>query len=435
MRTSIAYRLHAALERRLPERRVFLRTDGDTRFMRLTPGAQLAGLLGSSAVLAWTIVATSIVLMDGVGSGSAREQAQREQATYEARLEAMSLERDVRAHEARGAEARFDEAMNHLGRMQTALLESQTRIREMEAAFEVAADRSRAARRALGEAESRLAAAESGAAGPAASGDGTVDYLVAALGDTAEERDRLRAFADGAEARETELLAEAEAVAERNDRIFEQLEEALNVSVAPLERMFAAAGHDPDDILRAVRSGYSGQGGPLTPIVSTMGPSDAVADRANAILHGMEEMELYRRAAEAIPFADPVPSKAYRQTSGFGPRRDPFGRGHRMHEGLDFAGARGTPIHATAAGRVVRAGWFSGYGKTVDVDHGNGYVTRYAHLSSVDVKVGQRVSRQERVGGMGTTGRSTGVHLHYEVLRNGKPVNPMTYIKASRDVF
>ena len=435
MRTSIAYRLRAALERRLPERRVYLRTDGDTRFTRLSPGAQLGAIAGSSAVLAWTVVATATLLMDGVGSGGAREQAQREQATYEARLEALSLERDVRAHEARGAETRFDEAMGQLGRMQTALLESQTRIREMEAAFEIASERTRGARRALAEAEERLAAVEAGGAGPAATDGGTVDILVATLGVTAEERDRLKVVADGAEAREAELLAQADAVTERNDRIFAQLEEAMNVSVAPLERMFAAAGHDPDAILRAVRRGYSGQGGPLTPIVSTMGPSDQVAGRANAILEGMEEMDLFRRAAQSHPFANPVPSRAYRQTSGFGPRRDPLRGGSRMHNGLDFAGPRGTPIHATAEGRVTRAGWFSGYGKTVDVDHGNGYMTRYAHLSSIDVKAGQRVSRQERIGGMGTTGRSTGVHLHYEVHRNGQPVNPMTYIKAARDVF
>jgi murein DD-endopeptidase MepM/ murein hydrolase activator NlpD len=435
VRISIAYRLHAALERRLPERRVYLRTDRDTRFTRVSPGAQLGAIAGGSAVLAWTVVATAIVLMDGIGSGGAREQAQREQATYEARLEELSTERDARAREARGAETRFDEAMEQLGRMQSALLDSQTRVREMEAAFEIASERTRGARRALAEAEERLAALDGGETGPAAVDDAAMDILVATLGDTAEERDRLAVVADGAEAREAELLAEAEAVAERNDLIFAQLEEAMTVSVEPLERMFAAAGHDPDAILRAVRRGYSGQGGPLTPIVSSMGPSDAVADRANAILEGMHEMDLYRRAAETHPFADPVPSNAYRQTSGFGPRRDPFGRGTRMHNGLDFAGARGTPIHATAEGRVSRAGWMSGYGKTIDVDHGNGYVTRYAHLSSIEATVGQRVSRGERIGGMGTTGRSTGVHLHYEVRRNGEPVNPMTYIKAARDVF
>ncbi len=373
--------------------------------------------------------------MDGVGSGSLRDQAQREQAVYEARLESMALERDVRAHEARGAEERFDQAMGTLGRMQTTLLEAQTRIAELEAAFEIAADRTRGARRALGEAEARLAAAESGDAAPSASDGATVDVLAAALGTTAAERDDLQVIADGAEAREAELLAEAEATARHHDRIFAQLEEAVNVSVAPLERMFAAAGHDPDSILRTVRRGYSGQGGPLTPIVSTMGTADMAAGRANAILRSMEEMDAYRRAAETHPFADPVPSRAYRQTSGFGHRSDPFGRGARMHNGLDFAGGHGTGIHATADGRVARAGRMSGYGKVIDIDHGNGYLTRFAHLSSFDVSVGQRVSRGDRIGGMGNTGRSTGTHLHYEVHRNGVPVNPMTYIKAARDVF
>lgn len=435
MKTAIAYRIHAALQRRLPERRGFLRTDADTRFTRLSSGAQLGAIAGSSALVAWTIVATAIVAMDGIGSGSVRDQAQREQATYEARLEALSLERDVRSREARGATERFDEAMGHLGRMQTALLASQTRIRELEGAFEIASAHTRAARGALADAQSRLAGIETGDGGAIGADGGTVDVLLAALDDTTAERDRLSGIAEGAETREAALLAEAEAVTERNDRIFAQLEEAMNVSVAPLERMFAAAGHDTDAILRAVRQGYSGQGGPLTPILSTMGAADPVAGRANAILKGMEEMEAYRVAAQSHPFADPVPSKAYRQTSPFGPRRDPLRGGTRMHSGLDFAGARGTAIHATAEGRVTRAGWFSAYGKAVDIDHGNGYMTRYAHMTSIDVKVGQRVSRQERIGGMGTTGRSTGVHLHYEVHRNGAPVDPMTFIKAARNVF
>ena len=434
MGNAIGYRLHAVLERHLPERRVFLRTDTDTRFLRLTPAAQLAALVGSTAMVGWTIVATSIVLMDGIGSGSLRDQAEREQVVYEQRLNDLSAARDARAADALTAELRFNEAIEQLGRMQSALLASETRIRELEAGFEIAAGRTRDVRQKLDAAEERLATAEDGTAAAAGS-DGTTDVLVAALDATTAERDELRVIADGAETREAQLMAELEQQRLASERIFEQLESAVEVSMAPLEKMFAQAGVSPDALLRTVRNGWNGQGGPLTPIMSTRGRADPMAERANVILDRMSEIDAYRQAAARLPVADPVPSKAYRQTSGFGMRRDPIAGGSRMHKGLDFAGARGTPIHASASGRVVRAGRFSGYGNCIDIDHGGGFVTRYGHLHSIDVKVGQEVSRGDRIGGMGTTGRSTGVHLHYEVLRNGQQVDPMTFIKAGRNVF
>lgn len=109
-------------------------------------------------------------------------------------------------------------------------------------------------------------------------------------------------------------------------------------------------------------------------------------------------------------------------TSGFGPR---WGR---MHEGIDISGASGTPIAAAASGTVILAGWQGGYGQLVVVDHGGGISTAYAHLSSIGVGVGQSVSQGTSVGGMGTTGHSTGVHLHFEVRVNGGAVNPLGYL-------
>ena len=120
---------------------------------------------------------------------------------------------------------------------------------------------------------------------------------------------------------------------------------------------------------------------------------------------------------------------SYRYTSGFGPR---WGR---MHNGSDFAASHGTPIYSTADGVVIHAGWLSGYGRLIKIQHEFGIETRYAHLAKIRVKVGQRVSRGDRIGDMGSSGRSTGTHLHYEVRIGGKAVNPMIYIKAARDVF
>jgi murein DD-endopeptidase MepM/ murein hydrolase activator NlpD len=122
-------------------------------------------------------------------------------------------------------------------------------------------------------------------------------------------------------------------------------------------------------------------------------------------------------------------------SSPFGLRRDPFTRGRAMHTGIDFRGTRGQGILATGPGRVSFAGWKGGYGRVIEVDHGAGVVTRYAHLSGIDVTVGQEVDRGDRIGRMGSTGRSTSTHLHYEVRINGRAVNPRPLLEADRDVL
>jgi murein DD-endopeptidase MepM/ murein hydrolase activator NlpD len=261
--------------------------------------------------------------------------------------------------------------------------------------------------------------------------DGAMDFLSAALARTAEERDQVVADAQEALIRADEMATEIRLMEEKNDQIFRQLEEAMTVSVKPLDKMFEAAGMDPDRILGEVRRGYSGQGGPLTPLsFSTRGEEVLSEDtiRANRLLNQMDRLNLYRIAAQKAPFATPV-KDPFRFTSGFGPR---WGR---MHSGTDFAAAHGTPIYSTADGVVVHAGWSSGYGKLIKIQHQFGIETRYAHLSRIRVKVGQRISRGERIGDMGNTGRSTGTHLHYEVRVGGRAVNPMIYIKAANDVF
>jgi murein DD-endopeptidase MepM/ murein hydrolase activator NlpD len=135
-----------------------------------------------------------------------------------------------------------------------------------------------------------------------------------------------------------------------------------------------------------------------------------------------------------VPYTMPVRA-AHRFTSGFGTRRDPKTGGRRMHSGIDLAAPRGTPIHATADGVVKSAKYENGYGNTVRIQHAFGFETVYAHQTRLHVRTGEQVSRGDHIGDMGATGRSTGVHLHYEVHLNGRPVNPMTYLEAAKDVF
>ena len=264
----------------------------------------------------------------------------------------------------------------------------------------------------------------------------TLEIMADALGNTAMERDAMLGEADDARAETAEIAREKRELELRGDAIFAKLEEAVTVSMEPLDKMFREAGMAPDELLDAVREGYSGQGGPLLPItVSTSGaPLTAEELRANAILVGLDRMNLYRLAAAKAPFAMPV-KDSFRWTSGFGYRKDPKGAGNRMHEGTDLAGAYGTPIYATADGVVSFASWDTGYGRLIKIKHAFGIETRYGHLSQIRVEVGQRVSRGDRIGDMGNSGRSTGTHLHYEVRLSGSAVNPMTFIKAAKNVF
>jgi murein DD-endopeptidase MepM/ murein hydrolase activator NlpD len=140
-------------------------------------------------------------------------------------------------------------------------------------------------------------------------------------------------------------------------------------------------------------------------------------------LRSYEEL-LKRRTT--VPSIWPVTGEL---TDGFGGRRNPFGGwGSEFHTGQDIATLWGTPVVAAAQGTVIFAGWQNGYGQIVIIDHGNGLTTRYGHLSGIDVEIGQQLARGEQLGRVGSTGRSTGPHLHYEVRINDEPVNPRQYL-------
>ncbi|TMV06425.1 M23 family peptidase [Ruegeria sediminis] len=442
MRTRLAIRIHALLEKHLPERRVFLKSDSDTRFIRLRSETQLVAVAGVATMVAWTIVATAILLMDSIGSGNFREQARRDQATYQERLNVLSRERDARAEEALAAQARFNAALEQISAMQSELLKSENRRRELETGIEVIQTTLRATMKQREDARALLARLEqdtgedAAAIETAASAPVQMTFMTEALLRTAQERDAIQADAKTALDQRDELELEIQLMRERSDQIFRQLEEAMAISVEPLDKMFRQAGMPTDRIIEEVRRGYSGVGGPLTPLsFSTRGEEPSPDEiRANNLLQQMDQLNLYRIAAEKAPFANPVKA-AVRHTSGYGYRRDPKTGGRRMHNGSDFAGAHGTDIFATADGVVTHAGWQSGFGRLVKIKHAFGIETLYAHNTSIRVKVGQRVSRGDHIADMGSTGRSTGTHLHYEVHVNGTPVNPMTYIKAAKNVF
>ena len=129
-----------------------------------------------------------------------------------------------------------------------------------------------------------------------------------------------------------------------------------------------------------------------------------------------------------LPAIQPVSNKDLKRTaSGYGWLLDPIYKTRRFHEGMDFSAAIGTPVFATGDGKVIASGYQQGYGNTVEIDHGYGYKTVYAHLHKIKVKKGATVSRGDEIGEVGNTGKSTGPHLHYEVRLKGKPMNPVNY--------
>jgi murein DD-endopeptidase MepM/ murein hydrolase activator NlpD len=437
----LAIRIHSVLERYFPERRVFLKSDTDTRFIRLRPATQLIAFTGSAALVAWAIIATAVLLMDSIGSGNFREQAKRDQSTYQARLSDLSAQRNGRAEEAVAAQERFNAALKQISVMQSELLASETHRRELETGIEVIQSTLRETMKQREMARTKLAAIEGSVEGGAAvaqiSGSSApISLLADALARTAAERDQVVIDAQDALVQAEDLNHELAIMRDQNDAIFRQLEEAMAVSVAPLDKMFRSAGMPTERMLETVRRGYSGQGGPLMPLsFSTRGEAQSADTlRANRLLNQMDRLNLYRIAAQKAPFATPV-KNAFRFTSEFGFRRDPKTGGRRMHNGVDFAAGNGTPLYSTADGVVTHAGWASGYGRLVKLQHEFGVETRYAHMSKMRVKVGQRVSRGDHIGDMGASGRVTGVHLHYEVRIGGKAVNPMIFIKAANDVF
>ncbi|WP_425997276.1 peptidoglycan DD-metalloendopeptidase family protein [Caulobacter sp. DWR1-3-2b1] len=187
---------------------------------------------------------------------------------------------------------------------------------------------------------------------------------------------------------------------------------------------------------------YTGRGASLGgPLIEAKDPralaavldvDEEFATRIHRAATDMSDMRSLNAAAQKLPFFRPTSNPA--MSSSYGVRFDPFTRRPAFHSGLDFPGAFHTPIMSTAPGVVSFTGVRSGYGSTIEIDHGGGFKTRYAHLQAISVRVGERVAIGQRVGAMGSTGRSTGPHLHYEVWANGRAQNPNRFLKAGEYV-
>lgn len=197
---------------------------------------------------------------------------------------------------------------------------------------------------------------------------------------------------------------------------------------AKAEAAIRKLGLNPSLMLASTRMA---QGGPLETLATNRdGSIDPRFERLGLSLARMDALE---RGLNGIPQV--MPADIDMISSGYGYRRDPFTGGAAMHQGLDFKGPVGAPIHAAAEGKVTFVGRKAGYGKVVEISHGNGMLTRYAHMSAWKAKAGQKVAAGDVIGAIGSTGRSTGPHLHFEVRINNRAVNPRPFLETAPDVL
>jgi murein DD-endopeptidase MepM/ murein hydrolase activator NlpD len=200
--------------------------------------------------------------------------------------------------------------------------------------------------------------------------------------------------------------------------------------ISTIEGIIKTVGLDPTKLLRAFNPEFYETGGPF---VSDEGSSVAIKDVDTLLERHLIHWQDLQKLLKSLPLIAPLDH--YRLASGFGRRRDPINRKWGSHKGIDLAAKLRTPIMATAAGKVAFSGWKRRYGRMVEIDHGAGIKTRYGHLRRALVKRGQQVQLGDKVGQLGSSGRSTGPHVHYEIMINGEQVDPERFIKAGKDVF
>lgn len=214
--------------------------------------------------------------------------------------------------------------------------------------------------------------------------------------------------------------------------VLDRLGERTVTNIQEAETLISMTGLDVDQILARATRSISGQGGPLFEIPAGADVS-GLPVAVSTIDTQLTRWNALRAALKRIPLISPV--DFYHMASGYGLRSDPMNGHMAMHYGVDLAGWLGAPVYATAPGKVVFAGRKGRYGKMVEIDHGYGIRTRYGHLQKILVQRGEEVGHRHEIGLLGSTGRSTGPHVHYEVRFDGKPLNPEKFIKAGRYVF
>jgi len=358
-----------------PEREFFMRSQGQVRFLKISSRMQMgvAGLAAGAAMI-WALSMGAMAISQYASSAERASLLDREAkvATAEDRFEAY---RDDIAEQTANLEKRQD-----LLEQMTAMIPEDL-LADAEGADDTVSDSSDESKKLIGMIRESF---------PEAAGLARIEARQLAF------VERLTFYAD-----------------RRADRA---------------ERAIRTLGLDPKAI---AASNERAMGGPLEVLASNAdGSIDPRFERLGLSLARMTALE---RGLDGIPQVMPADINSI--SSGFGYRRDPFTGSGAMHSGLDFRAPHGSPIHAAADGKVAFVGYKSGYGKVVEISHGSGMITRYAHMSRWNAQVGDTVAAGDLIGAIGSTGRSTGPHLHFEVRINDRAVNPRPFLETAPHVL
>lgn len=416
----------SSFARRKPPRRIFIARGDDVRAITMRPWlivtlAVFAGVFG----ILYLGATFYLVFRDDLLAASIARQA-RIQHAYEDRIASLRADIDRLTSRQLINQQAFDAKMDRLIDRQVAL----------DARQDMIAGLSQAARRVgLGPAPTpvgRTAPVEArsaqdkdplvtGAVTPAPSGPGPI--IASLFGSRSEETAPPPATAPAARigAVETSL----DSLAADQAAYVESIAANAKQKTAKIEGVLTRLGY------KRKGGAEADVGGPFVPIRVDADPG-TFRSSVDLVAAELEDLAAAKRTASGLPLARPIPNAPI--TSGFGARLDPFLGRPAMHTGIDFRAAAGYPIRATAAGTVVTAGYTGGYGNMVEIDHGNGLTTRYAHMSRILVKPGDVVAKGAVVGRSGSTGRSTGPHVHYEVRADGEALDPMRYIRAGGEL-
>lgn len=399
-------RARAFFDRVFPERQIYHRSGGTVRYIALSPSKQALLALGAVGVAGWCSYASVNVLMRGQILASQTDESSRLEAKYKRWLsEARAREAAAQAQLKERSDA-FNKATQEFERRHETL----KLLLDFAGGSNVVADTRPVER----DGAKLLVQASIEEADPRVSREWDEPaYRVQTVG--------FKARVDKLKSEQTAFLAAAEEAAVSRSEEIQGVLRATGVGYA-----------------RLVETGAN-QGGPLVPIdlSAVLGDEGQVdpdfANRVKQVAARVAEARRLDAIAGSTPLSPPL-AVEYRETSGYGPRSDPFSRRSAFHAGLDMAAFERAPVVATSPGVVSFAGVRSGYGNCVEIDHGHGFKTRYGHLRDIQVVKGERVAIGQRVGSMGSTGRSTGTHLHYEVWYRGMSYDPIKFLRAGAHV-
>ncbi len=430
MLSRAAARLAQAVSRATEPREFMMRARGRVVFVRLSRPAQFACLIVlASLVGGLGYISSNYVKSEFVIAHKDRQLAwlTERSVSLSARVESMSDDVTVAA----GAIERGQESLVGLLSQNKALLRDvarlQERLRDSDSRRAKQIRRQAQLHDKLGVMERDLDAAVQKKTSLASSLDRTKSMLAEAEAERA-------AIENARNSMKTRVASLRRNITEARENQVSTLSRVTDYTATDIRRMrklVRITGLDPDKLLRGMDPGLFGTGGPFIPATGRTARDDD--EPIESLGRNLMQWQGLQTVLRSLPLVSPVDH--YQLSSRFGRRRDPINRRLASHQGLDLAALNRMPIYAPAPGKVTFKGWKGRYGRFIEIDHGNGVRSRYGHLRRIYVKRGQVMPFRFKIGQVGSSGRSTGPHVHYEILVNGKAVDPMKFIKAGQNVF